>query len=104
MTHQNETPTVTIDVMEFEHLLDTSDATDAEKREYLESIWQIICEFVQLGFGVHPIQQLVDDSKKAQNSGALLTQGMLESAHHRKEKPMLRAPNTPAAQEEGVTS
>jgi hypothetical protein len=58
----NKKPTLTLDVELYQHYLDDSDLSDAEKAELLETLWSIICEFVRLGFGIHPIQQ-------AQNAG-----------------------------------
>jgi len=50
-------PTLEFDVDEFWHFVESFDLTDAEKRDYLETIWSIIVSFVDLGFGIHPIQQ-----------------------------------------------
>jgi hypothetical protein len=53
----NKKPTLTLDMELYQHYLDDSDLSDAEKAELLETLWSIICEFVRLGFGVHPVQQ-----------------------------------------------
>ena len=53
----NKKPTLNIDVAEFEHFLNGSDATEAEKQEYLELVWNIVCEFAMIGFYIHPVQQ-----------------------------------------------
>lgn len=39
----------------FIHHLDSWDATDDQKAEYLELIWQIVVQFVDLGFGIHTL-------------------------------------------------
>lgn len=41
----------------FEHHLADSDLSEEEKREFLEALWYIICTFVDLGFGIEPVQQ-----------------------------------------------
>ena len=46
-----------VDVDQFQHHLDGADLTEEEKRQYLEAVWAIIVSFVDLGFGVHPLQQ-----------------------------------------------
>jgi len=51
-------PTLTFDIEEFQHHLDGSDLTETEKEELLKTLWEIICEFVLFGFGVHPVQQI----------------------------------------------
>jgi hypothetical protein len=63
-------PTLTLDVELYQHYLDGSDLTNAEKAELLETFWSIICEFVRLGFGVHPVQQAQNaGGKHAENNG-----------------------------------
>jgi hypothetical protein len=57
-------PTLTLDVELYQHYLDNSDLTEEQKNELLNTLWNIICGFVQMGFGVHPVQQAL-----AENSG-----------------------------------
>lgn len=38
-------------------LLEDSDLTEEQKQEFLQTIWNIIIGFVDLGFGVHPVEQ-----------------------------------------------
>ena len=57
-------PTLTFDVEEFQHHLDGSNLTDAEKEELLKTLWEMICEFVFLGFGVHPVDHLREDLRR----------------------------------------
>ena len=49
--------TLTIDVSLYEHYLDDSDMSDAEKNEFIQTMWNLVCEFVMIGFKIHPIQQ-----------------------------------------------
>ena len=51
-------PTLEIDYALYEEYLDGSDLNDEEKREFLDVLWNIIVNFVDLGFGVHPVQQV----------------------------------------------
>lgn len=48
---------IAFDVAHYEHMLEDCDWTDAQKREYLETLWSIIVDFVTLGFEIHPVQQ-----------------------------------------------
>ena len=52
-----EPPVVFVDYERYAHLLDHSDASDEEKRAFLQALWEIVCQFVALGYGVHPVQQ-----------------------------------------------
>ena len=54
-------PTLTIDWELYGKYLDESDLSDAEKREFLETLWSIVVSFVDLGFGVHPLQQVTEN-------------------------------------------
>lgn len=51
-------PTLSVDVERYQHFLDESDLTEAQKVEFLQSLWNIMMSFVELGFGVHPLQEV----------------------------------------------
>jgi len=58
------------DVQEFMHYLDDTDLTDQEKREMIDSLWVIKCEFVALGFEVRPAKQAENAcGKHSKNNG-----------------------------------
>ena len=50
-------PLLTIDYALYEKTLENSNASDEEKREFIETLWNIIVSFIDLGFGIHPLQQ-----------------------------------------------
>lgn len=50
-------PSLEVDFEKYAHFLEDSDLTEDQKRELLQAIWTIIIGFVDLGFGVHPVQQ-----------------------------------------------
>ena len=56
---RDPTPTLAIqfDAQEFAHFLDQSDLTHDQKLEYIQTIWGIVLQFIDMGFGIHPIQQ-----------------------------------------------
>lgn len=55
---QSTHPVLEVDIEKYQSYLDNSDMTDAEKQAFLESLWTIIVNFVELGFGVHPVQEV----------------------------------------------
>jgi hypothetical protein len=50
------------DASKYAHLLDDDNLSEAERQELLQALWNIISQFVQLGFGVHPLQQAQQNS------------------------------------------
>ena len=72
-------PTLLLDVEKYQHMLDDSDLSETEKREFLQILWNMVCEFVALGFGVHPLQQLSgDQSQKSPEIQAFLNKDVVE--------------------------
>lgn len=55
-------PMLTIDWRKYEKLLKESDLSDEEKQEFLRTLWNVIVAFVDLGFGVHPVQQACEQN------------------------------------------
>lgn len=56
--------TLSIDVDLYQHYLDNSDLTEEQKNELLNTLWNIICEFMRLGYGVHPLQKILPENSK----------------------------------------
>ena len=55
---------VGFDYDRYAHFLDDSDLSDSQKQELLEALWNILRNFVELGFGVHPVQQAMAEREK----------------------------------------
>ena len=55
-------PGLTLDYELYQQYLDDSDLSEAQKQEFIETLWTIIVSFVELGFGVHPLQQAKDQT------------------------------------------
>jgi len=53
--------TLTLDVALYEHYLENWRLSDKEKQELLQTLWNLICEFVYLGFGVSPLRQAIPE-------------------------------------------
>lgn len=51
-------PAIGVDYEAYAHFLEGTDLSEAEKQELLQSLWNVVVEFVALGFGVHPLQQV----------------------------------------------
>jgi hypothetical protein len=63
-SHSSESanrPILTLDTSLYQHYLEDSNLSDEEKREVLQMLWNLICEFVYLGFGVTSVQQIQDN-------------------------------------------
>lgn len=69
-------PSLTIDWELYASYLDESDLTDDQKKEFIETLWSIVVAFVDLGFGVHPIQQACEQND---DSRIFLTDDLLQS-------------------------
>ena len=51
------TPYLEIDVERYQAYLDDPSLSSEQRDEILIALWSIISAFVELGFGVHPVQQ-----------------------------------------------
>ena len=57
-------PVLTINWARYQKMLEESDINDAEKQEFLETLWNIIVAFVDLGYGIHPLQQACEQKQQ----------------------------------------
>lgn len=64
-------PALTMDWDIFGDFLDNSNLSDDEKREFAETIWYIVVTFVDLGFGIEPVQQALQAGQKDKPKAAL---------------------------------
>lgn len=51
-------PTLTVDVRRYQSLIDDPALSEAQKEEVLRALWSIVVTFVELGFGVLPLQEV----------------------------------------------
>ncbi len=49
---------LSLDVDYYQSFLDDTDIPDDKKQELIEALWSIVIGFVDMGFGIHPLQQL----------------------------------------------
>ncbi len=55
--NQTKPPSVAFNAAPYMRYLEDSDLPDADKQALLEALWRVVSGFVELGFGVHPVQQ-----------------------------------------------
>jgi len=65
LEHITSKPVITVDYEKYAPLLDDPDLSEDQKREFLQALWNIITNFVDLGFGVHPVQLACGESKNS---------------------------------------
>lgn len=51
-------PSLTLDWEAYAPLLNDPSISEDQKRELIETLWSIVLSFVDLGFDVHPVQQV----------------------------------------------
>lgn len=73
-TRAAKIPQLDFDPNEFIDALEPFDITDEEAIEYLRTIWRIACTFVDIQFGIHPLQT----TPRRKNCGQL-TQSLCEA-------------------------
>ena len=49
---------VELDIEKYISQVEDFDLTDQQKREFLETLWAIMISFVDLGFGISPVQEV----------------------------------------------
>lgn len=64
MSHDDSNRIVSVDWERYAQFLENEKLTEAQKQEFLETLWNIIVAFVELGYGVHPIQELGEANEK----------------------------------------
>lgn len=67
--HEQGFAPLTLDVELYQSYIDDPSMSEADKRELIETLWSIIVNFVDLGFGIHPLQQAQDGKGAAGDNG-----------------------------------
>ena len=79
-------PAIALDVAKYEHLLEDTELSEAQKQEFLEALWEIVVAFVDLGFGVHPVQQACGQLHDFASTAAEFGGDVLELRDHAKQQ------------------
>lgn len=67
-------PALFLDIDYYQSLLDSPEVSEKQQQEFIESMWSIVVQFVDMGFGVHPLQQTderADDAKQDKTRKAI---------------------------------
>lgn len=72
---------IQFDAQEFAHFLDESDLTHEQKLEYIRTVWQIVLQFIDMGFGIHPLQQACGSFDEAAVLCGVADSDALKSPH-----------------------
>ena len=75
-----------VDVDLYQEMLDDPTLTDAHKEQIIVALWEIIIAFVDLGFGVHPVQQACGKNKKLAADSPQESANDVEKQHTKIEK------------------
>ena len=51
-------PVVYVDFARYQGFLDHTEMTQAQREEFLMEMWKIIVAFIDLGYGIHPMQEV----------------------------------------------
>lgn len=62
---------VEIDTVKYQKYLDDPSLSEAQREEVIRALWSIMTIFVDLGFGIHPAQQVLEQAADAQATLAL---------------------------------
>ncbi len=76
---QATSPSIEIDVAKYQAYLDDPALSDAQKDEIITALWSIMTAFVDLGFGVHPVQQAMDQEACGQITDEVDPSGKTDS-------------------------
>lgn len=65
---------LTLDLAAYAPFLESAEIPEAEKTALLEALWQVIVGFVDLGFDIHPVQQVCGQNaaQEAKNPPAVV--------------------------------
>ena len=68
---ENDSNALSLDIEYYQALLDDVDIPDTEKLELIETLWQIVVSFVELGFQIHPFNAVQDDAARSETAQSL---------------------------------
>jgi hypothetical protein len=80
-------PTLTVDVEKYQAWLDETDLSQEQKEEFLQALWSIVVSFVEMGFGVHPLQEICGQDDLDDAAAPKLARDQVQSEHAENRKP-----------------
>ena len=72
---------LSVDWSRYEQYLEDVDLPEAAKQEFLETLWSIIVTFVDLGFGIHPLQQICGEDEAVHGLSVFDLRNVIGSSH-----------------------
>jgi len=78
----NKSLCVGVDYERYQRYLDNSDLSDEEKQQVIQALWDVIVNFVDLGIGVHPLQQTGANNTDSSNVKKATFQAAFENVAH----------------------
>ena len=90
-------PTLSIDTTKYQNYLDGANLTPEQKDEFLRSMWSIVVTFVELGYGVHPLQEACGQVHESAGESPTQAADAVSSEHQNTAKPLEKPapPGTP---------
>ncbi|KCZ89726.1 hypothetical protein [Hyphomonas jannaschiana] len=82
------TPTLELNFEAYAPFLESADISEEDKHQLIEMLWSIVVSFVQLGYGLTPVQQVLDARPSASSACGQLPKNHDQSplpAHNRVE-------------------
>lgn len=79
--HATAMPALVFNGADYQRFVCDGDLTEAQQRELLETLWTIVVNFVDLGFRIHPIQQVGNDKALSPVSTGMLGSSPLTDNH-----------------------
>lgn len=70
-----------VDIERYQSYLDETDMMPAQKEEFLQAMWLIMMSFVELGFEVHPLQEVCGKDDQSDTQSALGAPDGLQSSY-----------------------
>ena len=76
-------PHLQFDWQLYASMLDDSDIAEEQKQQFLECLWSLIVNIIDMGIGIHPLQQNGHEDNCSENLASLLSD-VLDSDHSNK--------------------
>ena len=63
--------TMELDIRKYQALLKDIDIPEGHKEQMIEALWSIVVAFVEIGYGVHPVQQACGKVNENNNKSSI---------------------------------
>lgn len=72
---------IKVDVERYQSYLDGTNMTPTQKEEFLQAMWLVMVSFVELGFEVHPVQEVCGKDTGSTTQSDIGAFDALQSGH-----------------------